>query len=426
MLSAALRVVVLVCIAAGGASLVEAQTPERIPAGAASVIGRAVDAASKRPLEHVIVTLTSLKSRASLTSTTDADGRYAFEGIEPGEYRLSALLDGYGLLDYGGPSFPIRIPVPDAQATRIDFALQPAGGISGRIINTEGQPLANVNVTTLPTQDGRRMTITPANSARTDERGVYTIRNVPEGSYRVLAQWADPAMLKAGARGDLRVVHFPGAERPEDALTIRVRAGETLSNINITIPSKHYVRFSGHVLRGNSDGLIEALVLLGAWSIRTVPIAEDGAFEVTHLTPGRYTFWARATTPDGFEAAVATLDLESDLTDLTWPLLPTGGLKGRLVRDDGGVLPADGLQIAAVQADQGKAIDPLERDRADVDSEGRFHLVGLFGERVLRVMGLGPQWHVDRIMQGKTLVESLTIAPGQETTDLTVVVKRRP
>jgi hypothetical protein len=423
--------VVLACVVAIGANVATAEQPSGVPTGTASIFGRVVEVVSNRPLEHAILTLTSAKARTALTAITDAEGRYSFEHIAAGNYRLTAFLEGYGIVSYwslpvGTRAEPV-LQVADAQAMRgIDFALQPAGIITGHIGSTDGRPLKNVDVSAIPTRDDSSSTIIEATRTRTDERGAYTIRNVPEGSYRVLAAWADPEMLKAGAGSALRVTYFPSTDKIDDAMPIRVHAGETLANINITLTSSDYLRFTGHVLRGNSEGRIEALVLLGAWSIRTIPIADDGAFAVTHLKPGRYTFWARATTPDGFEAAVVTLDLRSDMTGLTLPLLPTGALKGHVMRDDGGALPVGGLQVAAIQADQGQAIDPLERDRADVDAEGRFHVVGLFGERVLRIMGLGPQWHVDRIMHGKTSVERLTIAPGQETTDLTVVVKRQP
>jgi hypothetical protein len=236
--------------------------------------------------------------------------------------------------------------------------------------------------------------------------------------------WIDPALLRARAGRDSRPTLYPGTDNPADAVGVRVNPGETVRSINVQLVRTEWFRLAGQALRGNSDGPIEANIVAGGQSVRTVTVAEDGAFDISHLKPGRYTLWMRAATPDGAEAAVVTIDLSSDLTGLTLPLTPTGEVSGRVVTRDGSPLP-EGLQVTAVQADEGKQIDPLDRDRVDVGEDGRFVLRGLFGERILRVLGLGPEWELDRVLHGKKVVQSFSMTTSEKINDVVLVVKGR-
>jgi hypothetical protein len=76
------------------------------------------------------------------------------------------------------------------------------------------------------------------------------------------------------------------------------------------------------------------------------------------------------------------------MSDISLGLNPTSTIAGRLMTHDGGPLPPDYLQVAAVLASEGKPIDPLSRDRTDVTAEGTFELAGLVGERTIEVIGL--------------------------------------
>jgi hypothetical protein len=63
-------------------------------AGSATLRGTVVDT-SGGVLPGVSLTLTSVRTRGTRSATTDAVGGYAFVALEPGQYRLSAALDGF-------------------------------------------------------------------------------------------------------------------------------------------------------------------------------------------------------------------------------------------------------------------------------------------------------------------------------------------
>lgn len=81
-------------LAAAGLLLVVSVSPS-FAQGEATIRGQAVAAATRVPLDGVTVTLTPVPPGESAKQTTDADGRFSFQGIRPGEYVLSTARDGF-------------------------------------------------------------------------------------------------------------------------------------------------------------------------------------------------------------------------------------------------------------------------------------------------------------------------------------------
>ena len=71
---------------------------------AASLEGFVTRAGTGEPIRKAIVTLNQTRGAALLqpyTTTTGADGSFAFPDLQPGEYRLVATRDGYLRSEYG-------------------------------------------------------------------------------------------------------------------------------------------------------------------------------------------------------------------------------------------------------------------------------------------------------------------------------------
>jgi hypothetical protein len=300
------------------------------------------------------------------------------------------------------------------------------GTITGRVTNAEGKPVKDGIMMARLIDDRGAISFNGSSQVRTNERGEYTIRNLAAGTYWVSVRWVDPEMLKAKAGGDAQPTYFPGTRQAHEAMSLTLPAGDTLRGIDIRLLANDLFRVSGFVLRGASEGRIEANLLLPGLSLRTVAIAaDDGAFEVTYLKPGPLTFWARAATAEGFEAAWAGLDLGADTTGLVLPLVPTAEIRGRVVMKDSTPLP-EGLQVAANLVDQdGAQIDPLPRDRVDVESDGTFHLRGVFGHRTLTVVGLTHEHVLHGVLHGGSVVKMLSLTSGEVVDEVTLVVRRR-
>lgn len=409
-----------------------AQQSKPVPPGTASIAGRVIATDTQHPLADVLVTLTRISGPGVLHTMTDADGRYAFEGIAAAPYRVSAFLEGYARAEAPPGSFaPVAgssvVFAADGVVRRgVDLALAPGGTISGRVTNADGKPVKDgiMFAGLIDERDGVSFNV--VSHVRTNERGEYTIRNLPAGRYRVSVTWIDPELLKAKAGPDADPTYFPGTRDVSEAMSLTLQPGRQLRGIDIRLLSSDLFRFSGHILRGASEGRIEANMLLPGLALRTVTIAEDdSAFEVTYLKSGPLTFWARAATADGFEAAWTELDLGTDMTGLVLPMVPTAEIRGRVVMNDGTPLP-EGLQVAANLVDQnGAQIDPLPRDRVDVEGDGTFHLRGVFGHRTLTVVGLTHEHMLDRVLHGRSVVKMLSLSSGQSVADVTLVVRKR-
>jgi hypothetical protein len=414
-------------------SAVPAAQPQgsRVPTGTASITGRVIDRESRQPVGQVLVSLIGAMGRQSLSTLTDADGVFRFEGIGPGDYGVVTLAAGfaparYGQSDSGGSADEIvHVDAGDARKL-LDLALVRAGAITGRITDASGAPLKDVTVNAIHVVAPRVYRMQgETTSGRSNAQGEYTVRNLTPGTYQVITHRVDLEAMKGGASSAPPQVFYPGVTRADDALTVRVASGETVGRIDIVYSSTDRVRLSGHLLRGSVNGPITANLLSRGTSIQTLRVDAEGRFEVRYLSPGLYTIWATSQADGSTEAATLTIQIDSDTTDLSLPLQATGRISGRVSTVDGAPLPSGSLQIAAILSAGGEAIDPLPRDRADIAGDGSFELSGLLGERVLRVTGLDPTWIIDHVRVGRSPVASVTVQSGAELHDITVVLGRR-
>jgi Carboxypeptidase regulatory-like domain len=407
---------------------------QRIPTGTGSIAGRVIDRASDRPLAQAMVTLQSTDGGRVLRTTTAGDGRYLFEGIGPGEYRVTASHDGYVtqefgrdpevvLLERGGVVHPGRIVFALAVGQArdaVDVALDRAGSLAGRVTRADGSPVKGAVVIPLLIRDEGGFTVNPSAQVQTGERGDYAIRDVRPGAYQLSVNWIAPEMVKP--RG--RPTYYPGTNIASEAVAVHVRAGSTTGSIDVVLQEEEVYRLSGHVLRGSIGGRLEGYLISPSRSTRPVTVAGDGAFDIPYLQGGRYTFWARLSADEHSEAASITVDLMSDVKELLVPLAPTGEIAGRVVTDDGAPLVFAGAEVVADLVDEtGRQLDSFPRDRSVISDDGSFHIKGLFGTRVLRL--IGTQREVDQVLNGKTPIQTITFGGGERVDGVTIVAVRR-
>jgi hypothetical protein len=406
-------------------SLAAQPTPRSIPSGEASISGRVINQHTRRPVESAVVTLSSPTGEALVTES-DREGRYQFERIGAGEYRLSAQHRDYGQELFGQITFQttalaqVRLASAEKR-TGIDFELRQSGSISGRITNERGEPLgkAFVSARTVPIAG----TSWPLGSRllRTNDRGEYTIHGLLEGSYHVSVRCCDIGRNQGVASDP---IYYPGTPNLAEARAVRVAPTETTKGIDILVPSSELLRIQGQFVRNGTGGRLEAFLLAGSTRVHSVSVNTDGSFSTPRVRAGRYTLVGRTRESDDPEATWLTVDLSSEMTDVILGLSATGSIAGRIVADDGSAV-SDTLQLAAVLADDGKELDALRRDRVDVRMDGTFELAGLVGERILNVIGLVNDWKVDRVLIGKTPTTTFLVHPGQRIDDITIVLTRR-
>jgi hypothetical protein len=121
---------------------VVAQDAPRSPRG--SISGSVIEQTSRKPIPAAAITLIADSTRRLATFTTDSSGRYRFEILNSGRYRVRAERAGYA----AGESAPVD--VESGAARVLDVALTRAAGDSVRVLD----PV--VVKTTRPAEEGRR------------------------------------------------------------------------------------------------------------------------------------------------------------------------------------------------------------------------------------------------------------------------------
>ena len=409
-----------------------------VDSGSSSLAGHVRDRNTRQPIEGALITLSSVDRRRSLVSLTDAAGEYRFIAIAPGDYRVTASHVDYVTTEYGLPEGrraertdvgTVRV---EHETTRsgVDFSLARASTIRGAVKRDDGRPLANANVMAIPPMDDGGLSSRPPNSsARTNQRGEYVLSGLAEGWYQISATWSEPSEPKSRPL----VVHYPGVVvhpgrgPQQDRAHVQVTAGRTLNGVDLVVSASELLRVSGTLVYSGA-GLLDAFLTSDDGAL-PVEIAADGSFTTGRLRTGRYTLVARARHAGSLEAAALPIELfTSDLDNVLVGLMPTGTISGRVITADGTSVP-DELQVAAVLVSS----DGIEleeygsgrgRDRAVIDSNGAFQIRDVFGERVLRIVGVTAGWKIARVTIGRSDVTTLSIQPGVAIEDVLIVLTR--
>jgi protocatechuate 3,4-dioxygenase beta subunit len=167
--------------------------PQSAPAKA-SIQGIVMKAGTGRVLNGARITFRRLDAAQSPLNTrtpvtTDATGRFLVTGVDPGQYRISAERAGYVRQEYGqrtATGTGTVISVVAGQRLELQFQLLPAGVISGRVVDEQGEPASQITVQAWTYQyaDGKR-SLSQAGNAQTNDIGEYRIFWLPPGEYFV-------------------------------------------------------------------------------------------------------------------------------------------------------------------------------------------------------------------------------------------------
>jgi len=160
-----------------------------------TISGRVVNE-SGRPLPNAVITLRRVGSMSpeSINATTDREGKFEVSGLPRMSYQIFAFLQGYAPL--------LRSDLDDTKAgiyhvgDSVTLVLTKGGVITGTVTNQAGEPVVGVKVRVLMVHTANTLSylynlIGPADL--TDDRGIYRIYGLPEGTYVV---WAGGGELR--------------------------------------------------------------------------------------------------------------------------------------------------------------------------------------------------------------------------------------
>lgn len=199
-----------------------------------------------------------LNKRAPLKATSDSEGRYTFEVVPAGKYRVAPFAPT--LVSNSADSGSDVTVTSGGASEGIDFSLSQGGVITGRVTDSDGRPVILERISlkpadsTAPTANSIMSTLDAIGGKgrmyATDDRGIYRIFGLRPGRYLVSAG-SDTDVLSAmfRFRPKRAQTFYPGVTEESKAKQVQVNAGAEATGVDIqfTLSDKGFIA-SGRVV----------------------------------------------------------------------------------------------------------------------------------------------------------------------------------
>lgn len=315
------------------------------------VTGSVVESKSGEPITKALVILRRNQD-AGIGARTSAAGTFTFQDLEPGTYQITVERAGY----VSAPENKGKTVGVKAGENTSDFKLTllRTGAISGRVFDTDGEPLARASIQVFAQRKGAA-----GSGAISDDLGEYRAFNLAPGKYRVVASYQASGQERTvrmqrppssnGApdgREAYATVYYPGTIDGGQALTLVVEPGSDLHGIDF-----HMVRTHAVTVRGRVSGPTGIFTLVnlqpsiqgsGGGQARDAVVSPKGEFELRDVLPGAYWLTAASGGLDSGSRFITRRLVQvgdEDIDDLLLALGAGQKLTGRLVPPEGRSLP---------------------------------------------------------------------------------------
>lgn len=365
------------------------------------------------PLRKVSVTLlpsegsmvfSNQEGREPQTTMTDSGGRFEFDGIKPGEYRVMLSRNGFLSTSRRSRRYsPNLLSVAAGQELQgLLFRMRQAGVIKGKIVDEDGDPVPGITVYPRLVS-GRNESIV---SDTTNDLGEFRISGLPEGKFLVLAQTG--GMIVRGSNFQQQAgyapTYYPGTLDQTQAASVDVHAGEE-STADFSLISSRTYSVKGRVLgltpqarpnlRTGPGGIVYpagqiTLERTDGPSLisQSTTIQQDGPFEFEDVFPGSYV--ARINSQQG--SGTASIEVrDADVSGVQLAIEPSVEVRGRFRLDTGEELDWRQVQIT-LEPDGPREADTPMMFRMQSDGSfrvqnvqpGNYHVVVTSSSSVLR------------------------------------------
>lgn len=321
---------------------------------------------------------------------TDAKGEYRIANVPPGKYAVIPASAAFVGEDERNRERTLLIDKAET-IEDVDFSLIRGGVITGRVVDSDGQPMIEEEVHVYSARDPRLKASQPG--LTTDDRGVYRVFGLRPGTYTVAAGAEHIGRAQGRSRGGIYGrTYYPGVNDPAQATVIQVSDGSEATNIDIVLGralSTHTA--SGRVVNGVTGqampnlgyGVIHFVSPTYTASMSLGSVTNDrGEFKLENLIPGHYAVTVRPEEGQDWRAEEVRFEIvDQDVTGLVVRTLKGGTVSG--------VVVLDGIADKAIREQLNKArvivsIVPERTQRSlnpaftsTVGVDGRFRVTGL-------------------------------------------------
>jgi protocatechuate 3,4-dioxygenase beta subunit len=407
-----------------------------VPPGEAVLEGQVLDAASARPIAGAMVQ--AIGDSGSAQTRSGDDGRFEFRGLKPGAYTLSVKARGFVETYYGKRSqtimdFGTQVTAPGGRVTSgLDFRLQAAGGISGRIIGPRGTGLAGVEVELVRELEPGRVVPAGGGFAQTLEDGTYRITEVSPGDYIVRA-YTEHGRAATGPGTVYAPTFYPGVTDAGAAQRLRLYAGQELLDVDFELATSRLFVVRGRLIdpAGGVGGLGVILHPMAASGLPggevRVTVDATGAYEIRGVAPGRYMLNVmdpRRTMR--WMSAMKMLTVDGDVLDLELRAQLGATIEGRVIRDAGitQTLDVSGVHVGFTRLIDGPT-GGFTGNAFPAAADGTFSLEAPGGFARFDVKRLPPGWMVKSISLDGAEIDDVPMDFGTGRRHIDVVLTDR-
>jgi hypothetical protein len=250
---------------------------------------------------------------------TDSEGKFAFKNLSGGSYRVSAVANGFVRHEYGqrtlnGQGTPMALAANQAMKD-VALRLTPAGTVSGRILDENGQPALGIPVQLLrPTYNVNGRTYQAVSTTGADDRGQYRLFGVPPGRYylnignppgpvRIVSSAGTLVGGLPGTGPSYALSYFPGVPEISQAVLVEVQSAREVS-YDMTARRQQMYRVRGTLLDSRTNqppqGNVQVSLVYrtptgsqGSFSSGRNYDPATGKFELLNVIPGQYVVQAQ-------------------------------------------------------------------------------------------------------------------------------------